>query len=272
MSIEQLTQPTASPAASQGTIVEQSRAVAEVAAAVRVAQENPRDVTRAVEQMRLACSQQALADRAFYSLPRAGGRVEGSTVHLARELARCWGNVDYGIRELSRDDERGQSEMQAWAWDQETNTRSTRSFIVPHERMAKKQRQRLTDLGDIANNNNSVAARAVRETIFTVLPVWFRTEAETIAAQTLHGGGDKTPDQQKADAIAHFRDVHNVTPEQIAERIGRPVSAWTAQDVAGLRVLSAELARGEKNVAQEFPKPEPTTVAELTGAGVEVRS
>lgn len=261
--IGQLTNP--SPAVSQGTVVEQSRAVAEVAAAVRAARENPRDMTRVIDQMRLACSQKALADRAFYSLPRAGGKVDGSTVHLARELARCYGNFDYGIRELSRDDERGQSEMQAWAWDQETNTRSTRSFIVPHERMARKQRQRLTDLGDIANNNNSVAARAVRETIFTILPVWFRTEAEEIAAQTLHGGGGKTPDQQKADAIAHFRDVLSVTPEQIADRIGRPVAQWTAQDVAGLRVLSQEIGRGEKNVADEFPKPEPTTVAELTG-------
>lgn len=266
MSIDQLTTPPA-PAQSQGTIVEQSRAVAEVAAAVRAAQENPRDMTRVVEQMRLACSQRALADRAFYSLPRAGGKVEGSTVHLARELARCYGNFDYGIRELSRDDHAGQSEMQAWAWDQETNTRSTRSFIVPHERMARKQRQKLTDLGDIANNNNSVAARAVRETIFTILPVWFRTEAEEIATRTLHGGGDKTPDQQKADAIAHYRDTLNVTPEQLAERIGRPVAAWTAQDVAGLRVLAAELARGEKNITDEFPMPEPTTVAELTGGG-----
>lgn len=268
MSIDQLTQPQPkATAASQGTIVEQSRAVAEVAAAVRAAQENPRDMTRVVEQMRLACSQKALADRAFYSLPRAGGKVEGSTVHLARELARCYGNFDYGIRELSRDDERGQSEMQAWAWDQETNTRSTRSFIVPHERMARKQRQRLTDLGDIANNNNSVAARAVRETIFTVLPVWFRTEAEDIASRTLHGDGSKTPEQQKADAIAHFRDVLNVTPKQIAERIGRPVSQWTAQDVAGLRVLAQEISRGEKNVADEFPATDPATVAELTAGG-----
>src|SRR5690606_7484158 len=162
------------PAATQATAVEQARAVAEVAAAVKVAQEFPRDVARAIERMRMACQQRSLADRAFYSLPRAGGRVEGSTVHLARELAGCWGNIDYGIRELKRDDVAGESEMQAWAWDQENNVRSSRSFVVPHAIMAgrgaDKKRKHLTDLGDIANNNNSVAARAVRETIFTVLP------------------------------------------------------------------------------------------------------
>lgn len=265
-SLDQISQPRTSPAASQATVVEQARAVAEVAAAVRVAQDNPRDVTRAMDSMRQACGQRALADRAFYSLPRAGGRVEGSTVHLARELARCWMNLDYGIRELRRDDDAGQSEMQAWAWDQEANVRSTRSFIVPHERMARKERQKLTDLGDIANNNNSVAARAVRETIFTILPVWFREEAESVAARTLQDGGGKTMAQQVADALAHYRDTYNVTQAQLEERLERPAKEWTATDLGNLRVLSGEIGRGEKTVSDEFPAaPKAVTADEITG-------
>jgi hypothetical protein len=241
----------------QATAVEQARAVAEVAAAVRVAQENPRDESRAIAKMRQACSQRALADRAFYSLPRAGGRVEGSTVHLARSLAACWGNVDYGIRELRRDDAAGESEMQAWAWDQESNVRSSRSFVVPHAIMsgkgADKKRKPLTDLGDIANNNNSVAARAVRETIFTVLPVWYVVEAEDIAAKTLNGGAEgKTLAQQVADAIAHYGDNFGVTKAQLEAYLDRPSNEWTAQNLGGLRVLAGELARGEKQVEREF--------------------
>lgn len=246
---------------SQQTQVEQARAVAEVAAAVRVALEFPRDVSKALGQMRDACRQRSLADRAFFSLPRAGGRVEGSTVHLARELARCWGNIQYGVSELRRDDEAGVSEMQAWAWDVETNTRSMRSFIVPHDIMvgkgADKKRKRLVDLGDIANNNNSVAARAVRETIFTVLPVWFRTEAEELCSQTLRDGGGKTHDQQVADALGHFRDTFNVTQGQLEERLSRPVADWTSQDLGYLRVLAGELSRGEKRAADEFATTEP---------------
>lgn len=251
--------------ASQATAVEQARAVAEVAAAVRVAQDNPRDTTRAIAQMEQACRQPALANRAFYSLPRAGGRVEGSTVHLARELARCWGNIDYGIREMRRDDDAGQSEMQAWAWDQEANVRSTRSFIVPHERMAKKQRQKLTDLGDIANNNNSVAARAVRETIFTVLPVWFREQAESIATSTLQDGGGKTLEQQVAEVVAQYGQHFNVTVKQLEDRLQRKTGAWTPQDIGGLRVLGGELARGEKRAEEEFPAEVLTGDAILAG-------
>jgi hypothetical protein len=243
--------------------------VAEVAAAVRVAQDCPRDMTQAISRMRQACEQKALADRAFYSVPRAGGKVEGSTVHLARSLAACWGNLDYGIRELRRDDEAGISEMQAWAWDQETNVRSSRSFVVPHAQMvgkgAEKKRKALTDLGDIANNNNSVAARAVRETIFTVLPVWFTVEAEDICTATLRGqGGNKPIAQQAADMIANYETTFGVNRGQLEAYLALPVSDWTAQTLGSLRILGGELNRGEKKVADEFPT-QVVTAAEITG-------
>lgn len=247
--------PDALKGASQGTIVEQTRAAAEVAAAVSVAQQFPRDMVRAVEQMKQACAQKSLADRAFYSLPRAGGRVEGSTVHLARELARCYGNVDYGVRELRRDDDANESELQAWAWDQENNVRQSRSFIVPHARMKDKKRQALTDLSDIANNNNSVAARALRECILTIMPVWFREEAENRAARTLKGdAGGKTIEQQAADITAAFADQFGVTVAQIERRLSRPRTKWTNADLATLRVIGSELSRGEKDASTEFPE------------------
>lgn len=247
------------PVATQATAVEQARAVAEVAAAVRVAQEFPRDEVRAYQRMREACRQPALADRAFYSLPRAGGRVEGSTVHLARSLAGTWGNLDYGIRELRRDDAAGESEMQAWAWDQQLNVRSSRSFVVPHAIMtgkgADKRRKHLTDLGDIANNNNSVAARAVRETIFTVLPVGFVTEAEAICSDTLKGvGGEQPFAQQVAEMIATFEQRVGVTRSQLEAYFALPTSEWTPQTLGALRVLGGELARGEKRAEDEFPQ------------------
>lgn len=242
------------PQVSQATAVEQARAVAEVAAAVRVAQDFPRDMSQAIEQMRMSCQQKSLADRAFYSLPRAGGRVEGSTVHLARELARCFRNVEYGIRETRRDDAAGISELLAWAWDVENNVRQSRSFVVPHQRMKQGNRQALTDLSDIANNNNSVAARALRECILTLLPVWFRDEAESIAARTLAGeSGDKPLPTQIADAVRHFDRTFEVSVEQMEARLARPRAKWTASDLATLRVISSELGRGEKSIEDEFP-------------------
>ena len=48
--------------------------------------------------------------------------------------ARCFGNLDYGIKELERSDALGRSEMLAFAWDIENNVRAELSFIVPHKR------------------------------------------------------------------------------------------------------------------------------------------
>lgn len=253
--IDRIAQPRAG-STSQATAVEQARAVAEVAAAVRVAQDNPRDVNTCVQRMRESCAQRGLADRAFYSLPRAGTTIEGKTVHLARELASCWGNIDYGLRELSRDDDAGQSEVLAWAWDQERNTRSSRSFVVPHSIMAgrgvEKRRKALIDLADIANNNNSVGSRAQREVIFQLLPAWMVAEAEEILARTLQDGGEQTLAQQAADIIAAFAANAGVTQKQLEARLERPASEWTAQNLGFLRVLGGELSRGEKQVKDEF--------------------
>jgi hypothetical protein len=116
---------------SQATAVEQARAVAEVQAAIVVAQQCPRSMQRAIEEMRDSCRQKALAERSFFRYSRAGSAITGPTVHLARELARCFGNVQYGITELRRDDVKGESEMQAFAWDVERNTRNSNTFVVP---------------------------------------------------------------------------------------------------------------------------------------------
>lgn len=239
--------------ASESTKVEQARAAAEVAAAVQVAQNNPRDIDQAIAEMQAACSRESLAKRAFYSLPRAGGKVEGSTVHFARELARCYGNVEYGIRELARDDIAGQSELQAWAWDQERNVRQTRAVIVPHARMARGSRQQITDLTDIINNNNSFAARALRECILTLLPVWFRDEAEELAAKTLQGDPAVPLENRISAAIEAYANSHRVTLSQLEARLGSKRAKWTATDVAVLNVLFHEMSRGEKHASDEFP-------------------
>ena len=172
----------------QATAVEQSRAIAQVQAAAVMARNFPRSAQHAIAEMREACGRPELARRAFFSFSRAGQTVSGATVYLARELARIWGNIDYGLNELKRDDEHGQSELQAYAWDLETNSRSTRTFVVQHGRDTKTGRKKLTELRDIAENNNNFGARNVREMIFAVLPQWFTDMAEQVCRETMNNG------------------------------------------------------------------------------------
>ena len=250
--------PAAAPARiGQGTAVEQSRAVAEVQAAIVVAQNCPRDINAAIAEMRQSCQQMFLAERAFFRYSRGSGSITGASVHLARELARCWGNIQYGLVEMRRDDEFGQSEMQAFAWDVEKNSRNSSTFIVPHKRDQKGGPKQLTDMRDIYENNANNGARRVREAIFAILPPWFVEEAKQICTKPLSDGGGKPLPQRIADAIRAFEGI-GVTQDRIETKLGRPSGKWTEHDVAQLLVAFQSINRGEVTADDEFPLPRVT--------------
>jgi hypothetical protein len=246
----------------QATAVEQSRAIAEVQAAIVVAQQCPRNVLRAIDDMRESCRRKELADRAFYRYPKGGKPVTGPTVHLARELARVWGNFQYGLSELRRDDDYGQSELLAFAWDVQTNTRNASVFINPH-RLYTGGKGQLTELRDIYDNNANVGARRVREAIFAVLPTWFVEEAVDLCSKTIAEGGGVPLPQRKANAIEVFGNL-GITIPQLEAKLGAPSDKWTDQDVAQLRIIRQSLMRGEVRKEEEFPAAGGVTAAEIT--------
>jgi len=269
------------PSMSHGTQVEQSRAVAEVFAAAELATRFPRDEQRAEQRMLAACARRSLAEGAEYALPRSGGKdVTGPTVGLARELARIWGNITHGVVEISRNHDLGQSELLAYAWDVESNTRSARTFIVPHTRdkstyQGKKktgtQQVPIDTQQDITNQNNSVGARQLRESIYSVLPQWFTEDAIAACKATLvrveqtainsDEPGNELYDRV-ATAIRTFTDqgITQHQLEQWAGTVDRPlvVGQWTAETLARVGVLWRSLASGQAKVDDVFP---PVTVA-----------
>lgn len=250
--------PAAAPArVGQGTAVEQSRAVAEVQAAIVVAQQCPRNITAAIAEMKQVCQRKRLADKAFYSFPRSDGTVSGPTVHLARELARCWGNLQYGLIEMRRDDEYGESEMQAFAWDVEKNSRVSSTFIVPHRRDTKNSSKKLTDMRDIYESNANNGSRRVREAIFAVLPGWFVDDAIDTCRQTLDDGGGVPLPQRISDAVRAYDGI-GVHVDRIETKLGRPSTKWTERDLSELQILFRSIDRREVTIDEAFPQPRVT--------------
>jgi hypothetical protein len=256
-------------AASQATAIEQTRAVAEVHAQVLVAQHNPRNMDRALADMRDACGRLAIAEHAFYQVQNRGS---GPTIHLMVELARIWGNIDYGVKELHRDDDLGQSEILAYAIDLQTNTRNVRSFLVPHARMKNGARQKLVDLGDVYLNNQNVGSRAVRECISKVLPAWFRADAEQRCRDTLKNGEDGgDPLAVRIDNMVRAFAQMGVKLDQLEQKLGRKRGAWDGSDVAAATVVYQSIQRGETTSTDEFPQKR-VTVDEIAGAATPVPS
>jgi hypothetical protein len=243
--------------AGQSTQIEQARAMAEVHAMMRIAQDFPRVPSLAADRMRDACSHMALAERAFYRFPRGDKQVSGPSVHLARELARCWGNIDYGVKELYRNDYALESEMQAHAWDIEVNARNVAGFIVPHKRDVGNTTKPLYSMREIYESNANAGARRLRECIFAVLPVWFRTEAQQLCMATLERGSDPgkqaKPLNERVEIAIRMFGSKGVHADRLADKIGKPEGHWTAADVAALSVIWQSLQAGETTVELEFP-------------------
>ena len=238
---------------SQATIVEQSRAIAEVQGALLVADRRPRDKAAALAEALESCRQTEVAQTAFFKFPRAGGAVQGESIHLARELARCWGNIIYAVVELDRDDARGMSEMMSYAWDLQTNTRSQTQFLVPHVRDKRGGGERLTEMRDIYENNANMGARRVRECIFAVLPPYLVQACADECRKTLEVGGGVPLPIRINQAIESFESALGIKRDRLEARMG-PSSDWTAADIADLEISFKSIRRKEIDADTIFPK------------------
>ena len=124
-----------------------SREAQEVQVAMVAAKRFPRDEVEAYNRILRDCQRPSLAEKAMYEFPRGGQVVTGPSIHLAKTLARGWGNIDSGFKVLEQTAK--ESTVMAYCWDLETNYRETKVFTVPHVRETKKGAYPLTDPRDI---------------------------------------------------------------------------------------------------------------------------
>lgn len=244
----------------QGTVaIEASRAIAEAQGKLVIAKRFPRDEVAAFAKAMEACQRPAMAEKAFYSFPRGGQKVEGPTIRFAEELARCWGNIDYGIKELSQDD--GKSEMQAYAWDLETNAQSVQNFTNPHQREVGKKMQTLTSQRDIYENNANMATRRLRARILAILPSWFVEECIAECKKTIAGNNDTPLIDRVKKMVLQFAKL-GVTQEQIENKLKRKIDTMTADDFTDYIGIYNAIKNGESKIADWFEAE--TVASELT--------
>ena len=252
----------------QGTVaIEASRAIAEAQGKLVIAKKFPRNEIAAYAKAMEACQRPTMAAKAFYSFPRSGQTVEGPTIRFAEELARCWGNIDYGIKELSQDD--GKSEMQAYAWDLETNAQSVQNFTNPHQREQGKKMVTLTSQRDIYENNANMATRRLRSRILAILPSWFVEDAITECKKTLAGKNDTPLIDRVKNMVVQFAKM-GVTQEQIEKRLNKKIDTMNADDFVEFIGIYNAIKQGESKIADWFEaeKVASELTNELNGDGL----
>jgi hypothetical protein len=240
--------PSTQNAATAVIAAEQQRAIAEVQAAMMLARANPRDERRALDRILMACARPSLAERAVYEYARGGTDISGPSIRLAEAIAQAWGNLQYGVRELSRDHEN--ATVQAYAWDLETGTRREVTFQVPLIRSTKKGSYRLEDPRDIYETVANQGARRVRACILALIPGDIVDAAVEQCELTMKAKADVSP-EAVARMVEAFGEL-GVTREQIELRIQRRIDSITPAQIVQLKKIYASLRDGMSNVSDWF--------------------
>lgn len=252
----------AGPGTNIGAVaIETERAVAEIKGQLFLAKQFPRDLHRAREEFLESCASLAFAQKAFYSVPNRGA---GPSIRFAEEAARCYGNFDYGHRELSRGD--GKSEIEVFAWDKEKNNYSKRQITVEHIRDTKNGPQPLRDQADIDNRIANVASKQMRGRILALLPKALIAEGEQVAKNTLASGGTEKTIAQRVSGMTTFFAKHGVTVTILETYLGHKLDITTADELTDLVGIANAIKEGAK--PSDYFNASQTAAQEERGAAI----
>src|SRR6185503_13878085 len=217
----------------------------EVQSAIAIAKRFPRNEDTAFAKLMRSCQRTGFAAEGRYRFPRgkvkdeATGRwvpnyVEGPSVNTARESARVWENIRYGI-EVIRDDE-DTRQIRGWAWDVETNVK------VTAEDEFKKLIQRKVDQGgqwvtawvkpderDLRELTNRRGAILERNCILKLMPRDLIEDAMAQIRETLSKDATADPESARKKLILGFAKL-NVTPEMLEEYLGHKLAECSPQE------------------------------------------
>ena len=246
-----------------GTVtIESERAIAEVKAALTIAKACPRNKHAAMEKVLDTCSRADFAPTALYAYPRGGERVEGPSIRLAEVLANAWGNMVFGLKELSQAD--GESEMLALAWDLETNTRSEQTFRFKHERHTKQGVTKFTDPRDIYETGANLGARRLRSRILSVVDSDLVNAAVKQCRATIAAGvsGGKKTMAEKLDTMVKQFGALGVKVSHLEGRLGHPIKDMLPEEYTDLCTIYMSLKDNMSYPSDWFDVPKGTTTSE----------
>jgi len=228
--------------------VEQERALAEVQGAIVLAKKFPRNQLESIDRIMTACQRPGLAEQALYSYARGGTEITGPSIRLAECIAQNWSNLQFGIKEVEQ--RSGESTVEAFCWDVETNVRQVKIFQVKHERHTKKGSYRLEDPRDIYEAVANQGARRLRACILGIIPGDVIEQAQNQCEATLKAKADTSTEALKklVDAFIMF----GITKDQIEKRIQRRLDTITPAQLIQLRKVFNSLKDGMSTAADWF--------------------
>lgn len=239
-----------------------TRQAQEVQAAMVIAKKFPRNEVESYNRILRACKRHSLAEQAMYEYPRGNTKVTGPSIRLAEAMAQNWGNLDFGIIELEQ--KHGESQVMAYAWDLETNTRQTKIFSVPHIRSTKKGNVVLTDPRDIYEVVANQGARRLRACILGVIPGDVIDSALAQCEATLIGQCEGPLIDTVRQIANTFSEKYGVIVPMLEKYIGCKIESFTMNDLIRLKKVYRSLEDGMARREDVFEMAPAADSAEVT--------
>lgn len=233
--------------------VSQSREIAEIQGAMTIAKRFPRDQKVSLDRILVACRRKGLAEKAVYMFVKGKTEISGPSIRLAETLAREWGNLQFGVREIEQ--RNGESTVEAYALDLETNVKCSKVFQVRHFRDTKSGGYAINDQREIYELVANQGSRRMRACILGLLPGDIVEAAVEECEKTLKTGCEETSEetQKLLDAFDKFQ----VTKEMIENRIQRNLESITSIQIVDLRKIYNSLKDGMSKPSDWFVSNDP---------------
>lgn len=233
--------------------VEMARAGAEVHAAMRVAREFPRDLQKVRQRVEQLCTDPDLAERAQWRFQRGIDKrtgkpniLQGPSITLASALANAFGNMRYGIAQLSREIDGEGCEVRVFCIDLESNTEASMTFWASGE--AYIGTAKMKTARDRYENMATQAGRRLRQQILRCLPPALVAKAVELCRQTREK--HTSPLQQDLQAFAEFGIVEG----DLRAYVGKPTTQWTNETRDDLHGILSTLRDNVAEPGDYFPR------------------
>lgn len=228
----------------------------------QIAMQNPRNEARCLAAMLETCKMPAFAEKAEYRFPRGGKPITGASIHMAREAARAWGNIQCGFEIVSSDS--GSMRILGWAWDVQNNTRTFGSdeFKRQHQRVNKATGETEwiePDERDMRELLNRRASLVVRNAILNLIPVHAITAAREQCDATRNASSAEKLKADKKGTIAKLISAFakiDVTVPMLERWLKHPLDSISAEERAELLQMWTSIDEGNSAIADYFQREE----------------
>jgi len=216
---------------------------------VSTAKAYPRDMKKAVTNaIFIATMDNETASSCTYSVPRGGKPITGPSVHLARILVQCWGNVRIDAKVVDITDKHVISE--STCWDIENNVavkiQVRRSIMTKNGRM---NDDMITVTGNAGN------AIAYRNAVYNVIPKSVIEKVYKSATGLLTGDiSDETKLIKKRNQVVEgLKKAYGVSEEEILKAVGKSQIEYIGPDeIVVLIGIGTAIKEGDTTIDQAF--------------------